>query len=121
MKTQIIQRKGKPFAVVPWSDYKRLLQNSEMLEDIRAFDAAKARAEETFPADIAARLVNGESPIRVFREYRKMTQQQLAKRAKIARAYLAELEIGRKQGSITVLKNIATALGLELDDIAPKL
>jgi DNA-binding XRE family transcriptional regulator len=119
MKTEIIQRKGKPFAVVPWSDYQRLLQNTEMLEDVRVFDAAKARSEEAFPPAVATRLVKGENPIRVFRDYRQMTQQQLAKKAHIARAYLAELETGRKQGSVAVLKNIADVLKLDLDDIAP--
>jgi DNA-binding XRE family transcriptional regulator len=118
MKTKIIQRKGKPFAVVPWSDYKRLLQNTEMLEDVRAFDAAKARAEEAFPSAVATRLIKGENPIRVFRAYRQLTQEQLAKKAGIARAYLAELETGRKQGSISVVKKIAEAMGLDLDDIA---
>jgi DNA-binding XRE family transcriptional regulator len=87
-------------------------------DDIRAYDAAKARNEETFPSEVVKRLVAGESPIRVFREYRGLTQEQLARSAKIARAYLAEIEAGRKPGSISVLRAIAAALELDLDDIA---
>jgi hypothetical protein len=33
-----------------------------MLDDIRAYDKAKSRKEETFPADVADRLVEGENP-----------------------------------------------------------
>jgi len=90
----------------------------EMHKDIRAYDAAKTRKEEAFPAEIAERLVAGENPFRVFREYRGLTQAQLAKSAKIARPYLAEIEAGKKEGSLSVLRAIAAALKLELDDIA---
>jgi DNA-binding XRE family transcriptional regulator len=92
--------------------------DAEMLEDIRAFDAAKTRNEEAFPSEVAQRLAAGESPIRVFREHRGLTQERLASAAKIARPYLAELEAGRKQGSVSVLRAIAAALKLDLDDIA---
>ncbi len=118
MKTQIIQRKGKRFAMVPLRDFERLRHDAEMLDDIRAYDAAKSRKEEAFPSQVADRLIAGQNPIRVFREYRQLTQEQLAKAADIARPYLTELESGKKTGSVSVLKSIATALGVDLDDIA---
>jgi DNA-binding XRE family transcriptional regulator len=118
MKTEIIERKGKQFAVVPLKDFEQLRHDAEMLVDIHAYDAAKSRKEEAFPADVANRLIDGENPIRIFREYRELTQQELAKAADIARPYLAELEAGKKQGSVSVLKKIAAALELDLDDIA---
>ncbi|MGA2232074.1 MAG: helix-turn-helix transcriptional regulator [Tepidisphaeraceae bacterium] len=118
MKTEIIEKKGRRFAVVPLENFEQLRQDSEMLNDIRAYDAAKTRKDEAFPSDVAERLIAGEHPIRVFRDYRGLTQAQLAKAAKIARAYLAEIESGRKEGSVTVLRAIAAALKLDLDDIA---
>ncbi len=117
MKPQIIERKGRQFAVVPLRDFEQLKHDARMLDDIRAYDAAKSRNEEAFPSEVANRLVAGENPIRVFRDYRGLTQQQLAKLAKIARAYLAQIEAGRKQGSVSVLRAIAKALKLDLDDI----
>ena len=66
MKTEIIERKGKSFAVVPLRDYQRLMQDSEMLEDVRAYDAAKGGSEETFPSAVVNRLFGrGESDSRV--------------------------------------------------------
>jgi DNA-binding XRE family transcriptional regulator len=118
MKTQIIEKKGRRFALVPLKDFEQLKHDAEMLVDIRAYDAAKSRKEEAFPSHVAERLVADQNPIRVFREYRGLTQEQLANAAKIARPYLAELEAGRKRGSVSVLKAIAAALKLELDDIA---
>ena len=118
MKTEIIERKGKRFAVVPLNDFEQLKDDSAMLNDIRAYDAAKSRVEEAFSSDVAKRLVAGESPIRVFREDRGLTQGQLAKAATIARPYLSEIESGRKRGSISILKSIAAALELDLNDVA---
>jgi len=118
VKTEIIDRKGKQFALVPLKDFEQLKHDAEMLDDIRAYDAAKSRNEEAFPREVAARLVAGENPIRVFRQHRGLTQESLAKSAEIARAYLAEFETGKKQGSVAVLRNIAGALNVELDDIA---
>jgi DNA-binding XRE family transcriptional regulator len=118
MKAEIIEKKGRRFAVVPLKDFEQLKHDAEMLDDIRAYDAAKTRKDEAFPSEVVKRLVAGESPIRVFRDYRGLTQEQLAKSAKIARAYLAEIEAGRKEGSVSVLRAIATALKLDLDDIA---
>ena len=118
MKTEIIERKGRRFAMVPIKDFEQLTRDAEMLEDIQAFDAAKASKQKTFPSAIADRLVRGESPVRVFREYRGLTQTHLAKAAKIVRPYLSEIETGRKQGSVKVLKALAAALRVELDDLA---
>jgi DNA-binding XRE family transcriptional regulator len=118
MKTKIIEKNGHRFALVPLRNFQQLQHDAQMLDDIRAYDAAKTRKEEAFPSDVAHRLVAGENPIRVFRHYRRLTQAQLAKSAKIARAYLAQLESGKKQGSVSVLKAIAAALKLDLDDIA---
>ena len=117
MKAQVIEKKGRRFAIVPLKDFEQLVQDSEMLEDIRAYDAAKTRKEEAFPSEVAKRLVSGENPIRVFRDYRGLTQEQLARSVKIARPYLAEIEAGRKEGSVAVLKALARVLKLELADI----
>lgn len=43
----------------------------------------------------------------------KMTEEELAKRAKVSRGYLADLEAGhRKNPSVAVLKRLAKALGV---------
>ncbi len=117
MRNEIIERGGKRFVLVPLKEFERMAHDAESLDDIRAYDAARARKEERFPAALVDRLIENENPVRVFRGYRGMTQQALADAVGIARPYLAEIESGRKQGSVTVLKNIAAALGLELDDL----
>jgi transcriptional regulator with XRE-family HTH domain len=54
------------------------------------------------------------------RETKGMTQQALAKRAKVARSYLAKLEAGHsKNPSLAVLQRLAKALGVPVTDLLP--
>ncbi len=89
----------------------------EMDEDLAAYDAAKASDEERFPAELADRLIAGESPLKVYREYRGMTQGALAKMAKTAAPYLSQIENGRRTGSVGLLHRLADALRIEIDDL----
>lgn len=119
MKCEIIQKEGQPHAVIPYEIYQQLLEDSEMLADLKAYDEAKARKEETFPADIVYRIsLEGENPLKVWREYRGLTQEQLSEViGGISRAYISEIESGKKTGSLKVLKKIAVALDVDVDMI----
>ncbi len=117
-KIQIIERDGERlFAVIPWDEYERIRDALEMAEDVRLYDEAVARGDEFFPIEVVDRLLGGENPIRVFRGHRGMTQRQLAKDVGIDPAYLSQIETGKRTGSTRVLRAIATALGVDLDDI----
>lgn len=118
----ILERDGKPeWAVVPYEDYLKLLEEAEMLEDIRDYDAAKAELEkgedELIPAEVVFAILDGANPIKVWREYRGLTQQQLADKVKISKAYLSQIETGKRKGSTENLSAIAKALDISLDDI----
>lgn len=122
MSVQIIEKDGQPeWAVVPYEVYQRLVAEAEMLQDIRDYDEAKLALEqgaELIPAEVVFALLDGESPIRVWREYRCLTQQQLAQAAGISKGYLSQLESGRRKGTVDVLTAIARVLKVDLDDVA---
>lgn len=108
---------------IPRADYDRLRTAAEDLADLQAYDRAKAALasgeEELIPAAFVNRLLNGDTPLRVFRDLRGLTQAALAARAVVNRVTVAEIETGRKQGSIATLRKLAEALGVTLDDLAP--
>lgn len=101
--------------------YLQLIEEVEVLQDIRDFDAVKLAIEqgkeETIPGEVVFALLDGENPIKVWREHRGLTQQQLAERAGISPAYLSQLETGKRVGSKGVLLAIAHALNILLDDL----
>jgi len=120
---QIIEKNGKPeYAVVPIDAYRKLLALAEDAEDIRAADQEMheimSGEDEVIPAEVAGHLLSGEShPLRVWREYRNMTQQVLADKAGIGKSYISQIEAGKKPGSVSVLTKLTVALDVDLDDL----
>ncbi len=119
---QLIERDGKPeWAVLPYEEYLALLEQAEMLEDIRDYDAAKAALEngedELIPSEVVYAIMDGENPIKVWREYRGLTQQQLAEKVKISKPYLSQIETGKRIGTTEILSAIAKALDVSLDEV----
>ncbi|HID53411.1 MAG TPA: XRE family transcriptional regulator, partial [Anaerolineae bacterium] len=58
-----------------------------------------------------------ERPLRLWREYRGLTLQALADRVGISKSYLSQIESGDRNGSIEVMKRIAAALDVSLDEL----
>ncbi|MAC81940.1 MAG: transcriptional regulator [Rhodobacteraceae bacterium] len=107
---------------IPREEYDRLQAAAEDLADLQSYDRAKAALaageEELVPAEYVNRLLNGENALRVYRDLRGLTQAALAAKAGVNRVTVTEIETGRKQGSVTTLRALATALDVTLDDLA---
>ena len=91
-----------------------------MLADVCDYDAAMERiaaGEELIPAEVVYALLDGGNSIRVWREYRGLSQAELAAKAGISASYLSQLEAGKRDGRMEVLGAIATALNVTLDDL----
>jgi DNA-binding XRE family transcriptional regulator len=120
MKAQIIEKNGKPeYAVIPYADYLRLLEAFEDKADAAVVaefhEAYRAGREFLVPAEILRRELAGESPIKLWRDHRGLTQQELADRAGISKPYLSQIESGKRQGTVETLVAIARALDVPLE------
>jgi DNA-binding XRE family transcriptional regulator len=117
MTIRFIEEDGVRFAVVPAETYERMIEDLDELDDLRAYDRAISKGQEFVPAAVADRLIGGENPIRVWREYRTMKASDLAATVGISKPYLSQLEHGGRQASHTVLRKLATALAVDIDDL----
>ncbi len=123
MSVQIIEKSGKPeYAVIPYAEYQELLEMAQEARDIQNADVAMAELsagkDESISAAIAERLVLGdEHPLKVWREYRGYTQESLGTEAGIGKSYVSQIEAGTKTGSTKVLRALAKALQVEIDDL----
>lgn len=102
---------------IPRAEYDRLREAAEMLADVAAFDRAMAGHAEGLPHDHMRRIVAGEAPLRVWRDWRGLTQAALAERSGVNRVQIADIEAGRKTGSVATLRALAEALGASMDDL----
>src|SRR5436309_6567893 len=121
MRIGKVTRNGKEFAVIPMKELQRLIQDAEMLADVKAYDAAKARLErgedELIPLEIIERRIAGDNPVKIWRQYRQLTQQGLAKISRVSREMIAAIEAGHKKGGIGTLKKLAAALKVDMENL----
>lgn len=120
MKAQIIEKDGRPeFAVISYEDYQHFLELLEDEADARAVaefqEDYQAGREFLVPEEIVRRELAGESPLKIWREYRGMTQQELANRAGISKPFLSQIECGKRKGTVETLSAIARSLEVPLD------
>ena len=63
MSVQLILKEGQPeYAVIPYETYMRLVEDAEMLADIRDYDTARqsvAEGEELVPSEVVYALLDG--------------------------------------------------------------
>ncbi|HGY57335.1 MAG TPA: helix-turn-helix domain-containing protein [Caldithrix abyssi] len=103
-KPQIIKQGGKPlFAVIPWEEYERLIneQNSSA-EDIY------------FPHEVVKYNASGDTLIKAWRKYLGLTQTKLAEMAGMKQSALARIEAGKNRPKSETIKRLARAM-----DISP--
>ncbi len=116
---QFIERDGKrEFAVIPIELYERLSAALEDADDAALFDAARAADDGLrIPAAVANAILDGEQPVKVWREHRELTQDALAGKAGISKAYLCQIETRKRVGALKTLKAIASALAVSVNEL----
>ncbi len=106
---------------LPIAEYKALIEKAEAYDDLMGLSefhrALEAGQEELIPSEVVERLVSGQSPIKVWRQYRGLSQAQLAEAIGVSQAYVAQLETGQRQGKPDLFKKMAEALGVVVDDL----
>ena len=114
---QFIERDRKrEYAVVPIEVFERLMSAAEDMDDIALYEAAKAADDGTrIPAEVLYATLDGAHPIKAWRSYRKLTLQALADSAGISKAFLSQIENGKRTGTIAVLSALARALDVPVD------
>lgn len=108
------------------ADLDALIDAAENAEDIASVRAWKAYVTavgrdaaiaNSYTAAEAKRLLAGESPVRIWRERRGMTQRALAAAAAIPAGYLSEIESGKKPGSVAAYRALAKMLAVPMEDL----
>lgn len=120
MNVQIIEKNGKPeWAIIPFAEYikvQQLLEDSDDRQEIENYmKAIREGSERTIPGEITFAILDGLSPVRAWREYRKMKISELAAKVGISPAYLSQIETGKRNPTVDTLKAIANELGIDVD------
>lgn len=104
MKYDLLHIQGQPYVLVPLHDYRSMVNGDQ---------------DHGLPGNVLDALAAGQdSPVKILRKHRGLTQAALAKRAKISRPYLTEIETGKKDGSIRAIKALADVLNVDIGVLA---
>ena len=98
-------------------EYDKLLEAYEDMQDLEAIQRHLENPQEGVPAAVFDRILDGESPLAVYREWRGYTQSSLARASGVNRVQIADLEAGRSNGSVATWKKLAETLNLTIDDL----
>ena len=117
----IVAPDGARLVVIPEAEYEALNEAAIDASDrraVRRFRAAVAAGEEELiPSEVVNSILDGENPIRVWRQHRGMTLSRLAKKVGIGPAYLSQVETGKRDGTVGTLRKIANELDIAIDDL----
>lgn len=108
-KPQVIEQNGVPvFAVIPWDEYRELIENYTPDE-----------SDVWFPQDVVeANAVRGDSLMKAWREHFGFTQAEVAEKAGMSQPAYAKLEKPGARPRTSTLKKIADVLGLTLAQLS---
>ncbi len=122
MTAQIVEIAGRKIAMLPVEEYERLLELAEDQADIAAAERAEKRrleGEEYVPSELVEAIVDGGNALKVWREYRGLTQRELAEKADCRVPTISEIERGKALGKPRLWRALADALDVDVDDILP--
>jgi len=122
MSVQFLETDGKAaFAVLPSDEYRALLELAEDARDAEALRRAVRRIaageEETIPVEVVDRLLSGEPPVRVWREFQGLTATTLAEMVEVTPAHISKLETGKGEPSVSLLRRLSVALDADLESL----
>lgn len=104
---------GTRMVVITEADYQRLLELSAEARDAAdaAAVAARIETEGTLPAAVLdAVLDRGVTAVKAWREYRGLTQAELARKAGLSQPFIGKIESGAVYGRPATRKALASAL-----------
>jgi DNA-binding XRE family transcriptional regulator len=111
-RVQIITKDGRPeFYVVPadlWERVRDAIEEAEDIAELERFDREDDGVR--YPQAVALAMADGVLPVRAWREYRNMTQEQLAAASGVSTPYVSQIESGKRAGTSATLRKLARAL-----------
>jgi DNA-binding XRE family transcriptional regulator len=121
-KVQVIEADGKPvFYVVPaelWERMRAVAEEAEDVADLVRFDRDDDGIR--IPVEVVkAMRLDGAHPVKAWREHKGLTLQALADAAGVSKAYVSQIEGGKRTGTAATLKKLAAALGVPVSLLLP--
>lgn len=118
MRHQIIKTPGgESLVILPLAEFEALRDAADAAHHTMAMAALSAGEEERLTPEETSELIEAATPLAFWRRKRGLTQAALGERVGISQSYVAGLEAGDRKGDPLLIKRLAAALGLRMEDL----
>ncbi|MFQ5894442.1 MAG: helix-turn-helix transcriptional regulator [Nitrospinota bacterium] len=110
--------KRPEYALIPYAEYRKLVERLEDLEDMAEVEAilADPDAGRAIPfEEVERRLFKNR--IRAVRLKKRLTQAQLARKLRVSQSAVAQMEHPRSRPRLKTLQRAARALGVSVEEL----
>jgi DNA-binding XRE family transcriptional regulator len=113
MKLETIIQNGQERVILDRKTYDDLIEIRDHAQAMR--DIAAGRP--TLTADEIEDYLAAQTPVVFWRKRRGKTQAALASEVGVSQPFLAQIETGKRAGTVSVLFRLAKALGVRIEDL----
>ena len=108
----IVDQNQATHVVLPIGEYEALTERLERAQADMSLPRIGPR-EQPIPVEVAQRIIDGDPPVKVWREYRELSVEQLASASKLSIGHLEAVESKRRVENAEVVQSIAEALEID--------
>ena len=108
---------GQRLVTMTAEEYQDLIDARDAEAAMRAI--AAGTLQTLSDADVDAYLA-AVTPLAFWRKHRGFTQTDMAREIGVSQPYLAQLENGQREGSVSIYRRLAKSLGLSVDELLPE-
>jgi DNA-binding XRE family transcriptional regulator len=112
----MISPEGVRLVTMTAEEYEDLIDARDAEAAMRAVAAGTL---QTLSGDDVDAYLAAPTPVAFWRKHRGLTQADLAGAIGVSQPYLAQLENGRREGSVSIYRRLARQLDLSVDELLP--
>jgi len=112
--TIVVTPSGEELVLLARTDFDAMRERIDAAAH-EATMAAVARGEQDMLT--AEETLDAPTPLAFWRRKRGLTQKQLSQAVGVSQSYIADLEVGRRKGDAGLVKRLARALRLRMEDL----
>jgi len=115
--TIVVTPSGEELVLLARTDFDAMRERIDAAAH-EATMAAVARGEQDMlTAEETLAALDAPTPLAFWRRKRGLTQKQLSQAVGVSQSYIADLEVGRRKGDAGLVKRLARALRLRMEDL----
>ena len=102
---------------MPLAEYEQMQDATDVQEADAILARIRSGVDEAWPCEVVDRLIDGEPPAKVIREWRGLTPQSVADQAELPLSVVFGIEEGTEDPRLGALRKLADVLKVDVDDL----